>query len=68
MTDPKLRAGEVLRELIKENYSSQQEFAECFGESLRNVSRFVNKGINSIDTVQQLAMFFNVDFTYFFKE
>lgn len=68
MISPMLRAGEVLRNLINENYSSQEEFAFDFGTDVRTVNRYVNNGINKIDTVQQLAMFFNVDFTYFFKE
>lgn len=68
MINPMLRAGEVLRNLINENYSSQEEFAFDFGTDVRTVNRYVNNGINKIDTVQQLAMFFNVDFTYFFKE
>lgn len=68
MINPMLRAGEVLKNLINENYSSQEEFAFDFGTDVRTVNRYVNNGINKIDTVQQLAMFFNVDFTYFFKE
>ncbi len=61
-------AGKVLRRLIKENYKTQEEFALDFGTELRNVSRYVNGGIGSLKTIQQLAMFFRVDFRYFFDE
>ena len=38
-------AGEVLRRLIKENYSSQEEFAFEFGADVRTISRYINNGI-----------------------
>lgn len=68
MNDPMKTAGEVLRKLISENYSSQEEFAFDFGADVRTINRYVNNGINKIDIVYRLAMFFNVEFTYFFIE
>ncbi len=59
--DAEIYAGNVLRRLIKENYSSQQEFADDFGTDLRNVSRYINEGIKKVFTLQQLAEFFHVD-------
>lgn len=53
-------AGEVLRKLIKENYSSQEEFAYDFGADIRTVSRYINDGITKFNTIQELAMFFDV--------
>lgn len=54
-------AGSVLRKLIKENYASQEEFANDFGVDLRRVSDYVNKGINKLNLLQQLAEHFHVN-------
>lgn len=59
-------AGQKLKQLIKDNYPSQEEFAYDYGLEIRTVSRYCNEGINKIIIVQELAEFFNVDFTYFF--
>ncbi len=61
-------AGNTLRNLIKENYVSQEEFAYDFGVDIRTLSRYINNGINRIDTIQELASFLGVDFMTFFKE
>jgi len=61
------KAGRVLRELIRQHYSSQEEFAYDYGLELRTVSRYINQGISKVDVVQELANFFAVDFSYFFK-
>lgn len=61
-----LCAGKRLRQLIKENYSSQEEFAYDFGLEIRTVSRYINNGINKVSVVQELAEFFSVPFTSFF--
>lgn len=53
-------AGEVLRRLISENYSSQEEFAFEFGTDIRTVSRYINSGITKIHTLQELALFFDI--------
>ena len=65
---PQRIAGNTLRRLIQENYESQEEFAWDYGMDIRSVSRYINNGINKIDTVQELANFFNMDFMMFFKE
>ncbi|MBQ9735924.1 MAG: helix-turn-helix transcriptional regulator [Clostridia bacterium] len=62
-----LVAGERLRQLIKEYYSSQEEFALDYPMDLRTVSRYVNNGITRIDTIQELAEFFKVPFITFFE-
>jgi len=59
-------AGRKLRQLIEENYSTQEEFAYDYGIELRTVSRYINNGISKIPTVQELAEFFNIPFTDFF--
>lgn len=64
---PQKCAGEMLRKLIQENYSSQEEFANDFGADLRTINRYINNGINNISTLQELAVFFSVDFLYFFQ-
>lgn len=62
-----LLAGARLRQLIKENYSSQEEFAFDYPMDLRTVSRYINNGITKIDTIQELAEFFKVPFIRFFE-
>lgn len=66
--DAGLLAGLRLKQLIKENYSTQEDFAYEYGVDIRTVNRYVNKGINKIDTIQELAYFFDVEFTYFFTK
>lgn len=61
-TSPQMKAGMTLRRLIKEHYRSQEEFADSYGTDVRTVSRYVNKGIDSLDTIQQLAMHFQISF------
>lgn len=70
MTDlsPQMKAGLKLKKLINENYSSQEEFAFEYGCDVRTVSRYVNQGIEKIGIVQDLAMYFGVDFMNFFIE
>lgn len=65
---PQQLAGITLRRLIKENYDSQEEFANDFGMEIRTVSRYINNGINKIDAIQELADFFDMEFADFFKE
>lgn len=62
------QAGRVLRELIQQYYSSQEEFAYDFGVELRTVSRYINQGITKVDVIQEMAEFFSVDFACFFRE
>ncbi len=62
------KAGNALRRLIQENYSTQEDFAYDYGLDIRSVSRYVNGGISKIDTIQELADFFKVDYTEFFKD
>ena len=66
--DAAKRAGQVLRKLISENYSSQEDFAFEYGADVRTISRYINNGINKIDVIQELAELFNVDFVDFFRE
>ena len=61
-----LKAGQKLRQLIQENFRTQDELAERYGMELRTVSRYINNGINKIDVIQELADFFQVDFIEFF--
>lgn len=62
------KAGNTLRRLIQENYATQEDFAYDYGLDIRSVSRYVNGGIGKIDTIQELADFFKVDYTEFFKD
>ena len=64
---PQQKAGLVLKRLIQERYSSQEEFALDYGMELRTVSRYVNQGINKISVVQELADFFASEFEDFFR-
>lgn len=62
------QTGVVLRRLIKENYKSQQEFADDFGLEIRTVSRYINEGIDKVYRIQELADFFQIEVVDFFKE
>ena len=64
---PGKRAGEKLRKLIQENYSSQEEFAYEYGADLRTINRYINNGINQVNVIQELADFFNITFVEFFQ-
>ena len=59
-------AGLKQRMLIQKNYKSQQEFADDYGLDLRVVNRYINQGITKVPTIQELAMFFNIEFIDFF--
>lgn len=60
--DLSLRVGSNLRRLIKESdCKTQQVFADRFGVSVRNVGRWINGGVKSLDLVEQIASFFDVD-------
>ena len=59
-------AGRTLRRLIQENYATQEDFAEDYGVEIRTVSRYINEGINKVDVIQELAVFFNVSVIDFF--
>ena len=65
---PQQIAGKKLRNLIQENYPSQEEFAFEYGTDIRTVSRYINIGINKVATIQELADFFGISFLDFFKE
>ena len=65
--DYTLRAGQKLRELINQNYRTQEDFAYDFGADLRTVNRYVNEGINKLNVIQELAEYFGVDIKYFFE-
>ncbi|MBQ6979059.1 MAG: helix-turn-helix transcriptional regulator [Clostridia bacterium] len=63
---PQMKAGQKLRALIEENFSSQEEFAYEYGADLRTISRYINSGINKIDIIQGLADWFGIQFADFF--
>ncbi len=67
MSDNSLKktVGNNLRRLIAENYPSQEEFAFDFGIDVRTVSRYVNNGVKDLDVIEELAAFFDVDFSFF---
>ena len=62
------KAGEHLRMLIQQNYTSQEEFAMDFGADLRTISRYINGGINKVTIIQELAAFFDVEIVSFFTD
>ena len=66
--DLSLLAGANLKRLIKNSkYRTQEEFAFEFGTDVRTVGRWVNKGIKNLDTIQQIAVFFDIDALTFFS-
>lgn len=58
--------GANLKRLIKEKDLTQERFAEEFDVSPRTVRRWINEFPN-VDTLEQLADFFSVPVTEFFK-
>ena len=64
---PKKIVGENLKLLIEENYPNHIEFAYEFGADERTIRRYVNEGVNKLDTIQELAHFFGVEYIDFFK-
>lgn len=67
-TPANILAGNKLRQLIKENYSTQEEFAYDYGLEIRTVSRYINEGITKVNVIEELAEFFNVSLFDFFTE
>lgn len=63
--DAARNAGEVLRMLIRQNYATQQEFADDYGLEIRTVNRYINEGISKVNVVQELSEFFQVDLVLF---
>ena len=61
------KAGDFLRKLIQQNYSSQEEFAIDFGTDISTISRYINGGINKVNVIQELAEFFEIDIKDFFE-
>ncbi len=55
-----LVAGANLKRLIKE-FGTQEDFADKFHVDVRTVRRWINHGINSLSTIEQIADFFNID-------
>ena len=58
-------AGMKLKTIIKENYKTQQDFADDYGMEIRTVNRYVNNGITKLATIEELADFFHVDYKFF---
>ena len=48
-----MKAGEKLRKLINENYTSQEDFAFEYGCDVRTISRYVNQGIEKVGVIQE---------------
>ncbi|MCD7894083.1 MAG: helix-turn-helix transcriptional regulator [Erysipelotrichaceae bacterium] len=65
---PQQKAGQKLRQLLKENNISQEQFAKLFNIDVRTCNRYINVGINKIDVLQQLADYFNIDIEEFFED
>ncbi len=57
-----LIAAKNLKHLIRSSkYRTQDNFAYEFGAEIRTVSRWLNKGIKNIDTLEEIAKFLDVD-------
>ncbi|MBO4322483.1 MAG: helix-turn-helix transcriptional regulator [Clostridia bacterium] len=52
------QAGDFLRRQLAERGYTQERFADEFGVSERQVRRWESQGINSLDTLSQLLIFF----------
>lgn len=57
-----LIAGINLKRLIRgSKYRTQENFAYEFGAEIRTVSRWLNAGVKNIDTLEEIALFLEVD-------
>ncbi len=65
---PQEKAGLKLRQLLKENNMTQQALADSLYTDVKQVSRYVNNGINQISTLQRLAEFFKIDYRDFLAD
>lgn len=65
--DAAKQAGQKLKQLIQQHYSSREKFALDFGADVRTVNRYISSGINKVSVIQELAAFFEIDFIDFFK-
>lgn len=62
-------AGKNLKILIKNSdIKTQEKFAYNFGVDIRTVNRWINLGIDSLYTIQQIANFFDEDVFNILKE
>ncbi|KPJ66548.1 MAG: hypothetical protein AMJ43_07910 [Coxiella sp. DG_40] len=57
-----------LRKLRKINGLTQQQMADILGVTRMMYSIYENKKVASLDKLQEIADFFNVDVDYFFKK
>ena len=56
------------RAIALSEYKTQEEFAYEYGTDIRNVSRWVNIGLNKIDTAEEIANFLGVNVINLFIE
>ena len=47
--------GAKLKNLIKDKFDTQEQFAKACNKSVRQVRRWTNDGVSDIDTVAMLA-------------
>ena len=65
---PAEKAGKNLKNLIKQSeYKTQDRFAEAMYVDPVTVRRWIAHGIKDINTIQEIADLFNVDFMEFLK-
>lgn len=58
----------VKRAISLSPYRTQEEFSYVFGTPLRNVSRWVNEGVKSINIAQEIADVLELDVINLFIE
>lgn len=61
------RAGKKLKNLIKESNRTQEKFADEFFVDAVTVRRWIAHGINKVDTLEEIAKFFDIDITELLK-
>ena len=71
--EEKLRLNKIvgmnLKRIIRQSrYRTQEEFSYVFGTPLRNVSRWVNQGVKSINVAQEIANVLELDVVNLFIE
>lgn len=60
-------AGANLKRLIKEQYQTQERFAEAYNTDARCVRRWISNGLTKTEQIEEIARFFDINPLEMFK-
>jgi hypothetical protein len=64
----KIVGTNLKRAIALSDFKTQEEFAYEYGTDIRSVSRWVNIGLNKVDTAEEIANFLGVNVINLFIE